>query len=136
MIPYCYINTITYLLGGIWYVHCDIVGKVASLIASDFEKSLRHIGPSQLVAEYRAMWMILSKIIRDIGMASCFALTFLCLYLFLIITLTIYGLLSQIQAGLGIKDVGLTVTALLAIALLYFICDEAHYASNSVSYLY
>nr|WKF45097.1 odorant receptor 39 [Podabrus annulatus] len=78
------------------------------------------------------MWMLLSKITRNVGMASCFSLAFLTLYLFLTITLTIYGLLSQIQAGLGTKDIGLTITAALAIALLYFICDEAHYASNCV----
>lgn len=133
IIPYCYINTITYLTGGIWYLHCDLIGRVATLIANDFEKSLRHIGPSQIVAEYRAMWMLLAKITRNVGMASCFQVLFVTLYLFLIITLTIYGLLSQIQEGFGIKDVGLTITAALAIILLYFICDEAHYATNCVS---
>ncbi|KAF2881665.1 hypothetical protein ILUMI_24522 [Ignelater luminosus] len=89
-----------------------------------------------MVAEYRAMWMLLAKITRNVGMASCFQVTFLNLYLFLIITLTVYGLLSQIQEGLGIKDVGLTITAVLAIILLYFICDEAHYASNCVKVLF
>ncbi|KAF5281537.1 hypothetical protein FQA39_LY05072 [Lamprigera yunnana] len=136
IIPYCYINTITFILGGIWYLQCDIIARVAILIAHDFGKALRHIGPSQIIAEYRALWMLLSKIVRDVGMASYFALTFLCLYLFLIITLTIYGLLSQIQEGFGIKDIGLTITAGLAIAILYFICDEAHYASNSVKVLF
>lgn len=121
------------MIGGIWYLQCDVVGRVATIIAEDFEKALRHVGPSALVAEHRALWMILSKLTRDIGLGSCYALTFLALYLFLVITLTIYGLLSQIQEGLGIKDVGLTVTAGMAVAFLYFVCDEAHYASNCVS---
>lgn len=133
VIPFCYINTVTYLIGGIWYLQCFVIGEVALLISNDFEKALRNIGPSQVVAEYRAMWMLLSKITRNVGMASCFSLAFLTLYLFLTITLTIYGLLSQIQAGFGTKDIGLTITAGLAVALLYFICDEAHYASNCVS---
>lgn len=133
--PFCYVNTVTYVIGGIWYLQCDVIGRVATIIANDFEKALRHVGPSNLVAEHRAMWMILSKLTRDIGLCSCYALTFLALYLFLVITLTIYGLLSQIQEGLGIKDVGLTITAGLAMAFLYFICDEAHYASNCVRLL-
>ncbi|XP_017774851.1 PREDICTED: gustatory and odorant receptor 24 [Nicrophorus vespilloides] len=132
VLPYCYINTITYITGGFWYLHCDVIGKVATIIAEDFEQTLKNIGPSARVAEFRSLWMLLAKITRDVGLGSCYVLTFLSLYLFLIITLTIYGLLSTLQDGFGIKDVGLTVTAIFSIALLYFICDEAHYASNCV----
>nr|UNE74350.1 gustatory receptor 3 [Holotrichia oblita] len=132
VIPYCFINTITYIVGGMWCLHCDLIGQVATVIANDFETALHHIGPSVRVAEYRSLWMMLGKLTRNLGLGSCYVLTFLCLYLFLIITLTIYGLLSQIQDGLGIKDVGLTITALCAIGVLYFVCDEAHYASNCV----
>lgn len=123
---------ITYLVGGIWYLHCDVIGQIATAISNDFEATLKHTGPTSKVAGYRSLWMILSKVTRDVGLSSCYQLTFLSLYLFLIITLTIYGLLSQIQGGFGIKDIGLTVTAAFAFALLYFICDEAHYASNCV----
>ncbi|XP_031342853.1 gustatory and odorant receptor 24 [Photinus pyralis] len=136
VIPYCYINIITCVLGGIWYLMCDGIARVATLIAQDLEVSLRHVGPSQLVAEYRAMWMLLSKIVRDVGMAFTFEIIFLALYLFFIITLTIYGLFSQIQSGFGIKDVGLTITASLATMVLYYICDEAHYASYCVKVLF
>lgn len=133
VLPYCYVNTVTYLLGGLWYIHCDAIGKVATILADDFSISLRHIGPSGKVADYRSLWMLLSRITRDFGISCCYALVFLFLYLFLVITLTIYGLLSQIQEGFGIKDIGLTITAAFSIALLYFLCDEAHYASNCVS---
>ncbi|RZC42344.1 gustatory and odorant receptor 24 [Asbolus verrucosus] len=132
VVPYCYINTIIYLVGGFWFIQCDVVGRVATLIADDFQTALKHVGPSTQVADYRSLWMLLSKIIRDIGNASGYALTFICLYFFLIITLTIYGLLSQLQAGFSSKDVGLAVNAALATAILFFICNEAHYASNSV----
>ncbi|KAJ8946211.1 hypothetical protein NQ314_008945 [Rhamnusium bicolor] len=106
--------------------------SVATSIALEFQQALKNIGPSTRVAEYRSLWMMLSKIIRDVGNAFGYTVTFLCLYLFLIITLTIYGLMSQIQEGLGIKDIGLAITAGFATALLFFICDEAHYASNCV----
>lgn len=98
-----------------------------------FFQALRHIGPAGKVAEYRALWLRLSKLSRDTGNANCYTFTFVNLYLFLIITLSIYGLLSQISEGFGIKDIGLALTALCSIFLLFFICDEAHYASNNVS---
>ncbi|CAG9814475.1 unnamed protein product [Phaedon cochleariae] len=132
VIPYCYINMVTFLIGGSWYVYCDLIGNVAQTVADDFQSALKNIGPSSRIADYRALWMMLSKLIRDVGNAFGYTVTFLCLYLFLIITLTIYGLLSQIQDGLGIKDVGLTITALFCGVMLFFICDEAHYASNCV----
>ncbi|CAG9767542.1 unnamed protein product [Ceutorhynchus assimilis] len=132
VIPYCYINVITYMLGGAWYIYCDIIGKVATIMADDFQFALRNIGPSTRVADYRSLWMMLSRIIRNVGNSFGYALTFLCLYLFFVITLTIYGLLSQIQDGLGTKDIGLTITGISAVIMLYFICDEAHYASTCV----
>lgn len=98
-------------------------------------QALRNIGPAGKVASYRALWLRLSKIARDTGIANCYTFTFINLYLFLIITLSIYGLLSQISDGFGTKDIGLAMTAICSIFLLFFICDEAHYASHNVSYL-
>ncbi|CAH4027627.1 unnamed protein product [Pieris brassicae] len=95
-------------------------------------EALRHIGPAGKVAEYRALWLRLSKLARDTGIANCYTFTFVNLYLFLIITLSIYGLLSQISEGFGTKDIGLALTACCSIFLLFFICDEAHYASQNV----
>ncbi|XP_060518960.1 gustatory and odorant receptor 24 isoform X2 [Cylas formicarius] len=132
VIPYCYINVVTYMLGGAWYIYCNIIGKVATIIAEDFQQALKNIESSIKVADYRSMWMMLSRIIRNVGNSFGYALLFLCLYLFFVVTLTIYGLLSQIQSGMGTKDIGLTITASSAVMMLYFICDEAHYASACV----
>lgn len=85
-----------------------------------------------MVADYRALWLRLSKLCRDTGHATYTTFTFINLYLFFVITLSIYGLMSQISEGFGIKDVGLAVTAMCNICLLFFICDEAHYASQHV----
>lgn len=85
-----------------------------------------------MVADYRALWLRLSKLCRDTGTATYTTFTFINLYLFFVITLSIYGLMSQISEGFGIKDIGLAVTAMCNICLLFFICDEAHYASQHV----
>lgn len=74
----------------------------------------------------------LSKLTRDTGTATSITFTFINLYLFFQITLSIYGLLSQISEGFGTKDIGLFVTAASNICLLFVICDEAHNASQAV----
>ncbi|XP_045469966.1 gustatory and odorant receptor 24 [Harmonia axyridis] len=132
VIPYCYINTVTYLVGGLWFAYSDVIGNIALTISQDFQFALKNMSTSSRIAEFRTLWMLLARITRDCGNSSGHTLIFLSLYLFLIITLTIYGLFSQIQGGFELKDIGLTITAVFAVALLYFICDEAHYASNCV----
>ncbi|XP_026497405.1 gustatory and odorant receptor 24 [Vanessa tameamea] len=132
ILPYIFLEILTYILGGYWYLLCEILSVCASILAEDFQQALRHVGPAGKVAEYRALWLRLSKLARDTGIANCYTFTFVNLYLFLIITLSIYGLLSQISEGFGTKDIGLAVTACCSIFLLFFICDEAHYASHNV----
>ncbi|XP_066155927.1 gustatory and odorant receptor 24-like [Euwallacea fornicatus] len=132
VIPYCYVNVVTYIIGGAWYIYCDVIGTVATSIAEEFQVALRKTEHSERVADYRSLWMMLSKIIRNVGNAFGYQVTFLCLYLFFVITLTVYGLLSQIQEGMGYKDIGLAITGISAVVMLYFICDEAHYASSCV----
>ncbi|KAM3961218.1 gustatory receptor 63a [Aphomia sociella] len=132
IVPYIFLEILTYILGGYWYLLCESLSHSANIVAEDFQEALRHIGPAGKVAEYRALWLRLSKIARDTGIANSYSFTFVNLYLFLIITLSIYGLLSQISEGFGIKDIGLALTAFCSIFLLFFICDEAHYASHNV----
>lgn len=147
-------------MGAYWYLACDSLSRSATILAEDFQKvlfvaniglnqlinqsksiftfgsndgqALRHIGPAAMVADYRALWLRLSKLCRDTGTATYTTFTFINLYLFFLITLSIYGLMSQISEGFGIKDIGLAVTAMCNICLLFFICDEAHYASQHV----
>lgn len=85
-----------------------------------------------MISDYRALWLRLSKLARDTGFSVCYTFTFITLYLFVIITLTIYGLMSQMSNGFGVKHIGLVVTAMCSVCLLFFICDEAHYASHSI----
>jgi gustatory receptor len=74
----------------------------------------------------------LSKLARDSGFATCYTFIFINVYLFFIITLSIYGLFSQLSEGFGVKDIGLALTAFCSVCLLFFICNEAHYASFNI----
>uniref|UniRef100_A0A182XBJ8 Gustatory receptor n=1 Tax=Anopheles quadriannulatus TaxID=34691 RepID=A0A182XBJ8_ANOQN len=132
VIPYCVLDTITYMMGGYWYMACETLSITAKILAEDFQRALRHVGPAAKVSEYRSLWLRLSKLARDTGFSTCYTFTFICLYLFFIITLSIYGLMSQISDGFGVKDIGLAVTAFCSVGLLFYICDEAHYASFNV----
>lgn len=85
-----------------------------------------------MVADFRSLWLRLSKLARDTGTATSYTFTFITLYMFFIITISIYGLMSQLSEGFGVKDIGLTVTAFCSVALLFVICDEAHYAAHNV----
>ncbi|KAL7037949.1 hypothetical protein ACKWTF_009409 [Chironomus riparius] len=89
-----------------------------------------------MVADYRALWLQLSKITRHTGTSVCYTFTFISLYLFFIITLSVYGLMSQVSEGFGVKDIGLTITALCNVCLLFFICDEGHNAAFNVKTIF
>lgn len=40
--------------------------------------------------------------------------------------------MSQLSEGFGTKDIGLALTAFCSVCLLFFICNEAHYASFNI----
>lgn len=103
-----------------------------STVSHPSKQALRHIGPAGMVADFRSLWLRLSRLARDTGTATSTTFTFINLYLFFIITCTIYGLMSQLSEGFGVKDIGLTVTAFTSVALLFVICDEAHFSAHNV----
>jgi len=112
VVPYCILDNLTAMLGAWWFLICEAMSITAHLLAERFQKALKHIGPAAMVADYRVLWLRLSKLTRDTGNAMCYTFVFMSLYLFFIITLSIYGLMSQLSEGFGIKDIGLTITAL------------------------
>nr|QKN21079.1 gustatory receptor [Bactrocera correcta] len=132
VIPYCILDNLSAMLGAWWFIICESLSMTANILGERFQRALRHIGPAAMVADYRALWLRLSKLTRDTGNATCYTFTFINLYLFFIITLSVYGLMSQLSEGFGIKDIGLAITAIWNVFLLFYICDKAHYASFNV----
>lgn len=132
VIPYCVLDNLTYMMGAYWYLTCESLSATATILADDFQLALQNIGPAAMVADYRALWLRLSKLTRDTGNATSTTVTFINLYLFFVITLSVYGLMSQLSEGFGIKDIGLAVTAMSNVCLLFYVCDEAHNASQYV----
>ncbi|RLZ02143.1 Gustatory receptor 25 [Cephus cinctus] len=132
IIPYVYVTAFINISGAYWYIHCAAISRSANVLAQDFKHALRNNVQATTVAEYRALWLHLNRITRKIGVMCCYSFTILTIYLFFSLTLSIYGLFSQLQDGLTIKDAGLTLSACSNIILLHFICDQAHAASQHV----
>lgn len=97
---------------------------------------MKHVGPAAVVADYRSLWLQLSKLTRDMGNATCYTFTFMNVYLFFVITLSIYGLLAKFSEGFETKDIGLATTAFCNVLLLFFICDVGHNATFNVKKIF
>lgn len=132
MIPYCFCDTLTYIVVAFWYIFCKSLSDSANVLEKDLQKALCHIRPAALISDFRALWLRLSKLTRDTGISFCYTLIWINLYLFFVITLSVYGILSQMATGLGTKDIGLALTACCNTVLLFYICDEAHHVSQNV----
>jgi gustatory receptor len=42
VLPYCYLDTLTYMLGAYWYLACDALTYTARVLAEDFQKVFFH----------------------------------------------------------------------------------------------
>lgn len=38
VIPYCFLDTLTYMMGAYWYLACEVLSSIASVMAEHFQK--------------------------------------------------------------------------------------------------
>lgn len=43
VVPYCFLDTLTYMMGAYWYLACEVVSCTARVLAEDFQKVTRVI---------------------------------------------------------------------------------------------
>ena len=89
--------------------------------------------PSQVIARYNALWLQFSHVVRQTGVAMCYTYGFYVLYLFLMITVSMYGLLSTLTKGFQSRLVYLLGDSLITGTELYIICDGANSVTREVS---
>lgn len=41
VVPYCFLDTLTYMMGAYWYLACGVVSFTARVLAEDFQKVCR-----------------------------------------------------------------------------------------------
>jgi gustatory receptor len=42
VMPYCYLDTLTYMMGAYWYLACESLSCTAMVLAEDFQKVRKH----------------------------------------------------------------------------------------------
>ena len=103
---------------------------VMLFITQDVETAAR---PSLVIGRYNALWLQFSHVVRQTGMATCYTYGFYVLYLFLMLTVSMYGLLSTLTKGFHIRLVYLVGDSLITGTELYIICDCANSVTREVS---
>jgi hypothetical protein len=91
------------------------------------------VRPSLVIARYKPLWLQLSRLVRQTGVATCYTYGFYVLYLFLMLTVSIYGVLSTLAVGLRLRLVYLIGDSLITGTELFVICDGASSVSREVS---
>ena len=103
---------------------------VMLFVAQDVDTAAR---PSQVIARYNALWLQFSHVVRQTGVATCYTYGFYVLYLFLMLTVSMYGLLSTLTKGFQLRLVYLVGDSLITGTELYIICDGANSVTQEVS---
>jgi hypothetical protein len=88
--------------------------------------------PSLVIARYKKLWLQFSCLVRQTGVATCYTYGFYILYLFLMLTVSIYGLISRVTKGMEPKYVYLVGDSLITGTTLYVVCDSANSVTNEV----
>jgi gustatory receptor len=99
-------------------------------VTQDVETAAR---PGLVIARYNALWLQFSHVVRQTGVATCYTYGFYVLYLFLMLTVSMYGLLSTLAKGFQTRLVYLVGDSLITGAELYIICDCANSVTLEVS---
>ena len=103
---------------------------VMLFVTQDVENAAR---PSLVIARYNALWLEFSHVVRQTGMATCYTYGYYVLYLFLMLTVSLYGLLSNLTKGFQMSHVYLVGDSLITGTELYVICDCANSVTREVS---
>ena len=99
-------------------------------VTQDVETAAR---PSLVIARYNALWLEFSHVVRQTGMATCYTYGYYVLYLFLVLTVSLYELLSTLGNGLKMSLVYMLDDSLITGIELCVICDCANSVTQEVS---
>lgn len=99
-------------------------------VTQDVESAAR---PNLVIARYNALWLEFSHVVRQTGMATCYTYGYYVLYLFLMLTVSMYELLSTLAKDFQMSHVYLVGDSLITGTELCIICDCANSVTREVS---
>ncbi|XP_033609225.1 gustatory and odorant receptor 24 [Cryptotermes secundus] len=133
LLTYWYQALLRDTMGLTWYLLCSLLKKTTQSLAVSFQKDVdTAVRPSLVVARYKGLWLQLSRLVRQTGVATCYTYGFYVLYLFLMLTVSIYGVFSTLAAGPQLSLVYLIGDSIITGIQLFVVCDGASSVSREV----
>lgn len=84
------------------------------------------------MAQYRALWISLSRLTRETGVFMFYTYGHMCVLSFTVVTLSLYGSLSNVHDGLYVRHLGLAMIVCVVGGITYIISNVAHHTTIEV----
>lgn len=131
---YFHIITMINMNAGLWYINTKGVKQASKALSDRFRADMEIEPKSVVIHKYRLLWLNLSEIVQMLGNAYARTYSTYILFMFVNITIAIYGALSEIiDTGISLKVLGLIFIAVYCSFLLFVFCDCSHKATDEVA---
>lgn len=118
----------------LWYINSTAVKEASKALSYRFRADMGIECKSVVIHKYRLLWLNLSELVQMLGNAYARTYSTYSLFMFVNVTIAIYGAISEIiDNGLSLKVLGLIFVASYCSFLLYVFCDCSHKASLEVA---
>ncbi|CAK1580144.1 unnamed protein product [Parnassius mnemosyne] len=136
IIAYIHIITMINMNCALWYINCKGIKIASQSLSECFRRDVDRECTAKLISRYRYLWLNLSEQLQLLGNAYARTYSTYCLFMFVNITIAIYGALSEIVDhgfGFSFKEMGLVVDAVYCSTLLFIFADCSHKSTLKVA---
>ncbi|XP_031624857.1 gustatory and odorant receptor 22-like [Contarinia nasturtii] len=133
---YFHIITMINMNCALWYINCRGIKEASKSLSNSFKEDLHEDINAQIISQYRYLWLNLSEMLQALGNAYARTYSTYCLFMFVNITIAIYGAVSEIfdhGFRFSFKEMGLLVDATYCSILLFVFCDCSHKSTLTVA---
>ncbi|XP_055617288.1 gustatory and odorant receptor 22-like [Toxorhynchites rutilus septentrionalis] len=133
---YYHIITMLNMNSSLWYINCRGIRVASSSLSDRFSKDVAIECTAAMISQYRFLWLNLSELLQSLGNAYARTYSTYCLFMFVNITIAVYGALSEVidnGFGFSFKEIGLIVDTIYCSILLFIFCDCSHNATLQVA---
>ncbi|XP_021922809.1 gustatory and odorant receptor 63a-like [Zootermopsis nevadensis] len=124
---YSYLATFSNLTGLFWYFICVALRSTAIRLEKSLFKTLDKSSTKAAVLEtYRTLWLELSHLATDAGVAFCYTYGFYLLHLFFMLTLSTYATLSDIIVGTFGNNILVATCVFISGFMIFTMCEGAN----------
>lgn len=120
----------------LWYINSRAIREASTSLSKCFRKDVNIECTACVISKYRFLWLNLSELLQTLGNAYARTYATYCVFMFVNITIAVYGALSEIiDHGLrfSFKELGLFVDTIYCSSLLFIFCDCSHNATLQVN---